>query len=182
MSNHRKQKDNLEKSFLMYKSPMYYYAFNMLGDTHMAEDAVQDAFCRMIKYIDLINFEDEQSMKGYMFTVIKTCVIDCLRKNKDLGMVTDPLESNVLYIEDSLDEDFNIDKAISEMSFDGNVGELVSRLKEEDQHILYLRYAKEAKDEEIADILNLKTTDAVRKRLSRARARLRNMFDFYEGK
>ncbi len=170
-----KRTDALGTLFDLYERPMYYYALKITADPYLAEDVVQDAFCKMIKYIDSINYEDEREIKSYLFAVIKTCVADNLRKNKVQETVTNPLEDNVLYIEDDCDPDFDMDRAIGEASFDGSIGELVSKLKDEDQNILYLRYGRDANDEEIADVLNLKTTGAVRKRLSRAKSRLKNL-------
>lgn len=179
MGTLNKQADALEKLFALYERPMYYYALKIAADPYMAEDVVQDAFCKMIKYIGSINYEDEREVKSYLFSVIKTCAADNQRKNKFQETVTNSVEDNVLYIEDNLD--FDIDQVIGEMSFDGNIGELVSKLKEEDQNILYLRYGRDASDEEIADVLNLKTAEAVRKRLSRAKSRLKNLLKANEG-
>lgn len=175
MGNIYKREEELEKLFAMYERPMYYYALKITADPHMAEDVVQDAFCKMIKYIDSINYNDDREIKSYLLAVIKTCAADILRKNKTKDAVTNSLEDNVIYIEGSFGSDFDIDKAIGELSFDGSIGELVSKLKEEDQNILYLRYGRDANDTEIADILSLKTAEAVRKRLSRAKARLKNL-------
>lgn len=172
--------DTLEQLFALYERPMYYYALKITADPYMAEDVVQDAFCKMIKYFDSINCEDERRIKGYLLTVIKTCAADNLRKNKKRETVTSSFEENVLYIKDGSDTEFDIDKAIGEISFEGNIGELVSKLKEEDQNILYLRYGRDANDEEIADVLNLKTAVAVRKRLSRAKSRLKNLLNASE--
>lgn len=175
MGNYHKKEDALEKLFTLYERPMYYYALKITADPYMAEDVVQDAFCKMIKYIDSINYEDDREIKSYLFAVIKTCASDNLRKNKIHETVTNSLEDNVLYIEENSDLDFDIDQNIGEMSFNGSIGELVSELKLEDQNILYLRYGRNANDEEIADVLNLKTAGAVRKRLSRAKLRLKNL-------
>ena len=175
MGSFHKQEDALERLFDLYERPMYYYALKITADPYMAEDVVQDAFCKMIKYIDSINYENDREIKSYLFAVIKTCAADNLRKDKVRETVTNSLEDNVLYMDDSFDPNLDLDEAIGEISFDGSIGELVSKLKEEDQNILYLRYGRDANDEEIADVLNLRTSEAVRKRLPRAKSRLKNL-------
>lgn len=175
MGNLNKQEDALEKLFDLYERPMYYYALKITADPYMAEDVVQDAFCKMIKYMRSISYEDEREIKSYLLSVVKSCAADSFRKIKIQESVTNYSEDNVLYIEDDPDPDFNLDKAIGDMSFDGGIGELVSKLKVEDQNILYLRYGRDANDEEIADVLNLETAGAVRKRLSRAKSRLKSL-------
>ncbi|MBP8893771.1 MAG: sigma-70 family RNA polymerase sigma factor [Saprospiraceae bacterium] len=98
MGNFNKQDNKLEKLFAMYERPMYYYALKITEDPHMAEDVVQDAFCKMIKYIEAIRYEDDREIKSYLLTVIKTCAADLLRKNKNKETVTDSLEDNVIYV------------------------------------------------------------------------------------
>lgn len=173
-----KQEEALGKLFDLYERPMYHYALKITADPYIAEDVVQDAFCKMIKYINSVHYENDREIKSYLLSVIKTCAADNLRKNKVQETFTNSAEENVLYIddnEDNSDSDFDLDQAIGEMSFDGSIGELVLKLKEEDRNILYLRYGRDASDEEIADVLNLKTAGAVRKRLSRAKFRLKNL-------
>lgn len=176
------RKDALEKLFLKYKGPLYLYALKMTEKPATSEDIVQEVFCKMIKYIDSINYEDEREIKAYLFAVARSCAMDHYRKNKDKLHVTDSFEENVIYIEDVYEEDYDLDVGIGEMTFDGEVGEIIGRLKEEDQYILYLRYGKDMSDEQIADLLKLNTTDAVRKRLSRARIRLSELFKSKERK
>ncbi|MGI5927844.1 MAG: RNA polymerase sigma factor [Thermacetogeniaceae bacterium] len=183
-NNLDKRKEILEKLFCQYKQPMHHYALKITNDFNLAEDTVQDAFCKIIKYIDSINYEDDRAIKSYLFAVTKTCAIDNCRQNKAVEVVTDSFNNNVnvIYLNGNSNEDFDVDKAISEIAFEGDIGEIISNLKEEDQLILYLRYARNASDEEIADILNLKTTEAVRKRLSRAKSRLRDLYNASERK
>lgn len=176
-----KRKDLLEKLFLKYKGPLYLYALKITKEPATAEDVVQEVFCKMIKYIDSINYENEREIKAYLMTVIRSCAMDSFRKNKDKLHVTNSYEENVIYIEDTFQDDYDLDEAISEMTFDGEIGEIISKLREEDQHILYLRYGKDMSDGDIASILGLNTPEAVRKRLSRARSRLRNLYESKEG-
>ena len=65
---------------------MYGVAWHILQDESMAEDAVQDAFLRLIKR--KITFEDPESeeCKRYILTVIRNTSIDMYRerqKNQD---------------------------------------------------------------------------------------------------
>ena len=177
MRDFDKREEALETLFSLYERPMYHYALKLTADPYLSEDVVQDAFCKMIKYVDSIHYENDEKIKSYLFAVTRTCAADHLRKNKIQTAVTNKLEDNVLYIENNLEKDYELDMDIGEMSFDGDLGELVSKLKEEDQSILYLRYGRDANDGEIADVLSLRTEGAVRKRLSRAKQRLKNLMN-----
>lgn len=176
MSDAHTRKNALKTLFSLYKRPMYYYALKITKDPHSAEDIVQDAFCKIIKYIDAIDYENDRAIKSYLCAVVRSCAADSFRKNKSADPVTDPTEKTVLYIDNNFPSDFDIDKEISELSFEGDIGDLITKLKEDDQIILYLRYGHDAGDEEIAAFFDLKTAAAARKRLSRAKERLRDLY------
>lgn len=64
---------------------MYKTAFQILKDEGQAEDAVQDAFIRVISHLDQIKAPDALDTKYYMVRIIRSTAIDIYRKNqKDL--------------------------------------------------------------------------------------------------
>ena len=102
------RKDALEKLFLKYKGPLYLYALKITGEPATSEDIVQEVFCKMIKYIDSINYEDEREIKAYLFAVARSCTMDIFRKNKESGYVTNSMCENVTYIGDCSNGDFPV--------------------------------------------------------------------------
>lgn len=168
----------LEQIFELYERPMYFYALKITKNPNASEDIVQNAFCKLMKYMDHLGEVDSPQTKSYLFAMIKTCATDYFRSNKISNAMSDPLNDNILLIEDTS----SIENSLSELSFDGQIGEYVLRLKEADQIILYLKYGRDISDEQIAGILGLNSAGTVRQRLSRARCRLKTLFENEEGK
>ena len=72
----------IEEIYSLYEQKMYYIAFSVLKDELAAEDAVQDAFEKMIKNISRLKNVDNDKTKAYIFKTIKNTSIDIYRKRK----------------------------------------------------------------------------------------------------
>lgn len=72
----------IETCYLLYEQKMYQTAYRILQDSGRAEDAVQEAFLKLMK--GRVYFEDAQSdsCKRYLITVIKHSAIDLYNKKK----------------------------------------------------------------------------------------------------
>lgn len=72
----------IEKCYLLYEQKMYQAAYRILNDDKWAEDAVQDAFFKLMK--GHVYFEEAESdeCKKYLITVIKHSAIDIYNKKK----------------------------------------------------------------------------------------------------
>ncbi len=72
----------IENSYKLYEQKMYQVAYSVLHDPGLAEDAVQEAFVKLMKHN--VYFEDLESdeCKRYMITVIKHSSIDIYNKKR----------------------------------------------------------------------------------------------------
>ena len=68
----------IERCYKLYEQKMYQVAYCILRDEGMAEDAVQEAFLKLMK--SNIDFKDVGSVecRQYIITTIKHASIDCL--------------------------------------------------------------------------------------------------------
>ncbi|MCR5601695.1 MAG: sigma-70 family RNA polymerase sigma factor [Ruminococcus sp.] len=156
--------DNAEKLntlYEIYEQPMYRIAYAVLHDQCLAEDAVSDAFIRIIGKLDI--FEDCRSpkTKAYIVKVIKSTSINIYRKNKRRFTEEIPI-SEAMQIADS---------SQTVKSSDG-VSWILNSLGEPDRSIVILRCIKEMSWKEVADRLSL-TESNVRKRFERTKKRLK---------
>ena len=141
-----------------YKKQMYYTANNILKDSHLAEDAVHNAFLRIINNLEKIEDINSHKTKGLIVIIVKNVSIDIYRKNKKE-------RDNTIFIDD-LDE---INK--------NDIGDLeiaISKLPENYKQVFLLKFSHELTDNEISEILDIKP-DNVRKRISRGREKLKNI-------
>lgn len=82
----------IEKCYKLYEQKMYQVAYSVLRDPGMAEDAVQEAFLKIVKCS--VYFEDAKSddCKRYMITVIKHASINIYNKKRK--------EREIMYLSD----------------------------------------------------------------------------------
>ena len=74
------QRTKFEQIYKKYYNFMYHTALKITQSTTLAEDAVHDTFIQILKEIDIIRLENENSLKYYLYTVTRERSIDFLRK------------------------------------------------------------------------------------------------------
>lgn len=68
---------------------MYRVAMQILNDSQLAEDAVQDTFMRIFRIIGRLEFEAERAEKLYALRAVKSAAIDILRREKPAENIED---------------------------------------------------------------------------------------------
>jgi RNA polymerase sigma-70 factor (ECF subfamily) len=140
------------------------------GNQRDAEDASQDAFESMLRYIH--DYRGENSIKNWLYRLASTA---CSRMRRG--------QKNQPQIHDSIDEQ-NLEsvQAIGlqvEAMLEAKLMPLqdaIAQLKSLDRSVLLLRDGEELSTEETAQLLGI-TTSAVKSRLHRARKELRHWLE-----
>ncbi|MBQ1463385.1 MAG: sigma-70 family RNA polymerase sigma factor [Ruminococcus sp.] len=78
----QQESEKVRQLYLLYEQPMYRIAFAVLKQQESAEDAVSDAFIRIINRLNKIGDPASEKTKAYIIRVIKSAAIDQYRKNK----------------------------------------------------------------------------------------------------
>ncbi len=94
--------DDRNKAAEIYKryyGTMIYIAKSILHDTHLAEDAVSEAFIRIINNLEKIDTFDCYKTRGFVVIIIRHVAIDMLRRQNRNQTV--PLKDNIDYSGDS---------------------------------------------------------------------------------
>lgn len=155
-------KDLFEGLYLKYRKHMKYIALQILGDEYLAEDAVHNAFLKIITHLEKFHKIDCQETKNLIVIFIRSTSIDLYRKRKrEFEQI------------DTLDQDIPTEADFSAL----NVADILSAIKtlpEIYRDVLLLKVEYEYTDREIAKILGIKT-DTVSKRLERARRQLKKL-------
>ncbi|MGN1303686.1 MAG: RNA polymerase sigma factor [Oscillospiraceae bacterium] len=150
----------LEELYRLYEKPMYHIALAILKNHYQAEDAVSDAFGRLITKLDRIGVPDSIQTKTYIIKVIKSTAISIYRKNANRV--------------DSLDEceefaaDSGSDAPFAEFENKDLADKILSDMDEEDAKIVILRGREGLPYREIADIMSMNEA-TVRKHFERAK-------------
>jgi RNA polymerase sigma-70 factor (ECF subfamily) len=151
--------------FRLYGSIMLYTANNILHDRQLAEDAVSEAFIKILDNLDKIDLNDCYRTRGFVVIIVRHVTLNMLkRQNRNM---TVPLDDNVDFTDNQnvVFEDISIKEACS------RIAEAIAGLDKKYSDVLYLKIEMDYSNEEISNILGI-SQDNVRMRLSRARQAL----------
>jgi RNA polymerase sigma-70 factor (ECF subfamily) len=150
----------IEEIITRYRGAALKYACCILKDRMLAEDAVQEAFVRVVTRYDQYDFR--RPFCGWFYTILRHICIDIYRKeikrNKSEESVS---SSSMLELSDKPQD---------------RTAELLECLGGADREILTLRFIHGMRFEEIAEYFSI-SIDAAKKRAERALVRLKNLLD-----
>ena len=74
--------ERIEKIYQLYEQKMYWIAYSILGDVSDAEDAVQDAFLKLVRLVRKLEDPASDRTKRFVIRTIQSAAIDRYRNNK----------------------------------------------------------------------------------------------------
>lgn len=156
-------RNTIEELFCRYGNTMLYTAQGILKDRALAEDAVSQAFVKIINSLQKFTFESSNKTKGLLVILVRNISFDMLKKQKSENLVSmDDYEEN---FEDA--EDTTLDQTVSEESCRMIMDCLLS-LDAKWKDVLRLKLLYGYSDDEAAKILSI-TPGNARVRFHRAR-------------
>lgn len=157
----------IEKCYKLYEQKMYQVAYSILRDTGLAEDAVHEAFLKLMK--SGIYFEDVKSddCKRYLITVIKHSSITTYKKKQR--------EQEIMYLSDK-DELLEEQVFPGKLQDDNSLEDMISSLPPKYYAVVRCLAIKNLSYKETAKELGI-TEPNVRKRFERAKMMLKTMIE-----
>jgi RNA polymerase sigma-70 factor (ECF subfamily) len=159
----------LKKLMDIYGTQLKRYAYIMLKDEYLAEDAVQKTFINFYYKLDL--YRNESSEKNYLYTILVNECKQIKRKNWFKKERSDNVKQFELFCDS---EEVRSDNKIV-------VNECLLKIKPKYREIILLYYYQSFSVNEICEILNL-SSSAVKSRLRYARQQLKRylqeVFDY----
>ncbi len=70
------EKSKFEQLYLIYRQMMFFVAKQILEDSYLAEDAVHQAFLKIIDHFDKIGEIDCPKTRGFIVTIVQNQSID----------------------------------------------------------------------------------------------------------
>lgn len=139
-----------------YWEPAWKASLALSGNRHLADDATQDAFERVLR--NLSRIDEKRPFGAYLHRVVINRTLDLLRAG-----------ARTAKLHDSPDARASLERSLDAMSFE----QIVSRLPEERRVPVVLRYLLDYKPSEIAELLGI-PEGTVSSRLARGMAELRD--------
>lgn len=127
-----------EELVRLYYKEIFNYCRYHVPDIHLAEDAVQETFLKVCRYMD--RYRHRGKFKAFLYQVAANTCIDICRKRRDGA----PLEEIAFW-----------ERGLAEGEDRQDFGLLIGGLPKELQEIVFLRFSQELKLREIAAVLDL---------------------------
>ena len=157
-----------------YEDRIYGLACSMLGDPEAARDAAQEAFIRVYKALG--NFEGRSSFYTYLYRITtNVCLTFAQREQRrpDRVSIEGMQEASDMVLDRFLGTD-EPQNDIERIGLREEIQKVLNYLSPEHRAVVILKDIEELSQEEIADVLDV-SVGTVKSRLSRARARLRDL-------
>lgn len=153
-----------------YRYLLYKVVFDVLQDSYLAEDALQEAFWKIAKNMEKLGEIEALATKRYIITVAKGAAIDIYRKRK-----------RQMREEIYVDELSSVAEPCSymETDVDNAVLDILKNLPVKYRDVFLLKYSSNMENEEIARLLGI-TEETVRKRISRGKVMVQEALDKME--
>jgi RNA polymerase sigma-70 factor (ECF subfamily) len=152
--------DIIDALYRLYEQLMYYEAFKILHDGYLAEDAVHEAFVRLIRHRGKITNPSVPDARGYVFKTLRCAALDLYRNRKKQGERCCALDETLE--ETCASEDTTPDLPLS----------MIAELPEKYAAVMRCLFIDGLSIRETAAVLRIRE-DLVRKRCERARKLLR---------
>ena len=157
-----------------YEDRIYGLACSILGDREVAKDAAQEAFIRV--YRALGKFEGRSSFYTYLYRITtNVCLTFAQREQRRPDSVS--IEGMQEASNMALDRFLGTDKPENDIERIGlreEIQKVLEHLSPDHRAVVILKDIEDLSQEEIADVLDV-SVGTVKSRLSRARARLRDL-------
>ncbi len=157
------EKDTFAALYRHYESAMYHIAYNIVRDQYLAEDAVHNAFLKLLRYLPKILDVTCHKTRALTVIIVKNAAIDLYRSRAEHREVYEDFLSS----EPEDTRELPLDKVIDN-EFLEHITEGLKQLNPDHVDIFTLRYLHGCSGDEIADILSL-SPGAARQRMSRAK-------------
>ncbi|MBQ8514050.1 MAG: sigma-70 family RNA polymerase sigma factor [Ruminococcus sp.] len=164
MSKEEKRR-KIERLYELYEQPMYRIAYAILHHVQQSEDAVHDAFVKIMRNLQQIDDISSPETKRYIVQIIRNTAINQYRKNAADARRFTELDDTAAQIPDENNE---VQQRLIHMEQSEIAEDILSGLSPSEREILQLRCEEELSFKEIALRLSLSEA-AVRKRFERAK-------------
>ncbi|MCM1062682.1 MAG: sigma-70 family RNA polymerase sigma factor [Eubacterium sp.] len=160
------EKSKFEQLYRLYRQDMYKTAYGILENKYDTEDAVHEAFMRVMKKLTKISEINCHQTHAYLLIIVKNTALKILKKRKNtIAVDTDTIE---------IADDFGLEEyVISNMEVE-SIKHILEQLSDDYYEVLFLELFMEFSISDIAEQLGL-TYENTKKRLQRAKKKFKEI-------
>ena len=160
------EKSKFEQLYRLYRQDMFKIAYGILKNKFDTEDAVHEAFMRVMKKLTKISEINCPQTHAYLLIIVKNVALKIIKKRtKTIVVDTDTVE---------ITDDFRLEEyVISNMEVE-RIKYILEQLPDDYYEVLFLELFMEFSISDIAEQLGL-TYENTKKRLQRAKKKFREI-------
>lgn len=155
-----------EELYNKYKNLMYYVSFDILKDRMLAEDAVQQAFIKIIEIFNKIDLENCNKTRNLFVLISKNISINMYNSRKSKGTV-DLEDSHFDNLEDNTGE-------LDYLNVENEVVNAIQILPDTYSDVIYLKFVEGYSNGEISKLLDISEGN-IRQRIKRGKEKLKEI-------
>lgn len=160
------EKSKFEQLYRLYRQDMFKMAYGILENKYDTEDAVHEAFMRVMKKLTKISEINCPQTHAYLLIIVKNTALKILKKRKK----TTDVDTDTIEIAD----DFGLEEyVISNMEVE-RIKHILEQLSDDYYEVLFLELFMEFSISDIAEQLGL-TYENTKKRLQRAKKKFKEI-------
>ena len=159
-----------EEAFHTYCLPLKAFAFQELKSEAMAEDAVQEVFCKL--WLNRKNLNPTLSLKGFLFTCLKNHLLNLVRTHKN------ELLKNYRFAYRQQHSSNSTEEEVINREIQRDIHQFISHLPELKRTILQLSLYQGLSHQQIAQQLNV-SANTVKIYLSQSSRQLRRLIGMH---
>lgn len=165
------EKSKFKQLYDKYRNLMFFCAREILKDDGLAEDAVQEAFIKLTKYLKKINDIECNKTKHFIVIIVESTSKDIYRREKkQMNVSWEEIEENYHFPQMERVE------AVSELT---DVEKAIMKLPAIYRKIFRMKYVWGYSNSEIGEILNIRQS-TLRQRIARGKVILQEILDEME--
>lgn len=166
MISEPEKQDKFREIYLTYRNIMYNTANRILHDEGLSEDAVHNAFLKIVNNIDKIGETNDKKTCNFLVIIAKNEAIRIYNSKREIPDSEFVEES----VEDSVDIEFEFDKK----EYKKIIFDLIKTMDRKYSEPLLMKFFYNYTDSEIADFLGI-TVDNAKVRLHRGKGKLKEL-------
>ena len=164
MMDRTTRQGTFDRIYKEYYSRLFYFAFNMLRDTDLCKDILEDVFLILWNRIDTVG---EINVRSYLFASVRNKIIDNLRHDeRHRNYSEEYMRQASIYYTDYTEE----------LKKDRLVEKMITQLHPPTDHILEMCYLQKMKYHEVAQALGI-SPNTVKKHNTKALKLLRSLYN-----
>lgn len=158
-------REKLRQIYTDYKKLIYYAAFEILKDSHKAEEIVQETILKLTKYLDRLDLDNKKRTASYIYSVARTLSLEYIRR-----------ENHISYEDLDILGTEHADYDTYDFGEGNEIEKIILKLPPNYSEILILKYLHDMSNRDISDLLGI-TESNVRKRIERAKSALEKLLE-----